>query len=392
MRQIKLFFVVLIVMIAHVMSAQAGNDGELVLTDLNASNEGVTYVKVTDVSDLQDGDVVVIVNDEAEKAMAKDATNKRNNRQSISVSIVEGTISTISDDVELVSLEKTGKYWYLHSTSGYLYAKSTSANNMQTSSSTQGNYSKASITISGGTTTIKFQGGGSYRSHLQYNIESNIFSCYRDNYQAPVSLYKQTTSSTPVETVSLTIGSTGYASLYYSDKALRVANGLIGQTYKVVHDRLFVSKTYAAGDVIPAATGIIFKGTPGSYQLVVTSDTGVGDSNNLLKGSDEDALTEGDGLFYKLSTYQGKNIGFYWAAENGGPFVSKAHKAYLMVPFSVNAKGFEFDETTGIVSVSMPSSDKANDAVTYNMIGQRIVTGTPSKGIYIVNGKKVVVR
>ena len=45
MRQIKLFFGVLFVMMAHVMSAQAGNDGELGLTDLNATNEGVTYVK-----------------------------------------------------------------------------------------------------------------------------------------------------------------------------------------------------------------------------------------------------------------------------------------------------------------------------------------------------------
>ena len=131
---------------------------------------------------------------------------------------------------------------------------------------------------------------------------------------------------------------------------------------------------------------------PGSYQLVVTSDTGVGDSNNLLKGSDEDALTEGDGLFYKLSTYQGKNIGFYWAAESGGPFVSKAHKAYLMVPFSVNAKGFEFDETTGIGSVNVPSPGETIGSVTYNMVGQRVIDGTPSKGIYIVNGKKVVVR
>ncbi|MBQ6062158.1 MAG: hypothetical protein IJK87_00835 [Prevotella sp.] len=389
MRQIKLFFVVLFVAIAHVMSAQAGNDGELGLTDLNASNEGVTYVKVTDVSTLQDGDVVIIVNDEAGKAMSKKGTN---NRKSVAITISDDAISNIPDDVELVSLEKTSKLWYLKSTSGYLYAKG-SANNLQTNTSTQGNYSKASIAISNGIATILFQGSSSNPCLLQYYSTNYIFNCYKKNLgESPISLYKKTTSSTPAETVSLTIGSTGYASLYYSDKALRVANGLVAYTYKVRYNHLFVSKTYSEGDVIPAATSVVFKGAQGSYSLTVTSNAGEGDANNLLKGSDVDAMTEGDGLFYKLSTYQGKNVGFYWAAENGGPFVSKAHKAYLMVPYSVNAKGFAFDETTGIGSVSMPSPDHAIGTVTYNMVGQRIEGGVPSKGIYIVNGKKVVVR
>ena len=388
MRQIKLFFVVLFVAMAHVMSAQAGNDGELGLTDLNASNEGVTYVKVTDVSTLQDGDVVIIVNEEAGKAMSKNGTN---NRKSIDVTISNNVIYEISDDVELVTLEKTSKLWYLKTTSGYLKAKGTGSNNfLQTDTKTQGNYSKAKIEISEATIIVKFQGGTSYRSHLQYNADYYLFSCYNDYFQNPIALYKKIT--TPAETVSLTIGSTGYASLYYSDKALRVANGLVAYTYKVRYNHLLVSKTYSEGDVIPAATGVVFKGAQGSYSLTVTSNAGEGDANNLLKGSDVDAMTEGDGLFYKLSTYQGKNVGFYWAAENGGPFVSKAHKAYLMVPYSVNAKGFAFDETTGIGTVSMPSPDHAIGTGTYNMVGQRIEGDAPSKGIYIVNGKKVVVR
>ncbi|MBO4316181.1 MAG: hypothetical protein J5867_09525, partial [Prevotella sp.] len=299
MRQIHLLFLLLFVSMAQVMFAQAGNDGELGMTDLNTSDDGVAYVKVTDVSDLQDGDVVIIVNEEAGKAMSKTGTN---NRKSVDITISDGSINNLPDDVELVTLEKTAKLWYLKSTSGYLYAKSTNANNLQTSTSTQGNYSKASITISNGTMVVKFQGGSSYRSHLQYNNDNNVFSCYRDDYQDPISLYKKTTSSTPSETVSLTIGSTGYASLYYSDKALRVANGLVAQTYKVIHNRLFISKTYVAGEVIPADMGVVFKGAQGSYQLVVTSETGERDDANLLKGSDVDAMTEGDGLFYKLST------------------------------------------------------------------------------------------
>lgn len=389
MRQIKLFFVVLFVAMAHVMSAQAGNDGELELVNLNAANDGEMFVKVADVSTLQDGDVVIIVCEEKSKAMAVYDASRPNRRSSVDIAITNDVIYEISDDVELVTLEKTGKNWYLHSTSGYLFAKGTSAN-LQTNNTTNGDYSKVNISIKNGETTIEFQGSTStsYYRYLRCS-SSNLFSCYKSG-ESPVTLYKKETTTS--ETITLTIGSTGYASLYYSDKALRVANGLVAYTYKVRYNHLLVSKTYSEGDVIPAATGVVFKGTQGSYSLTVTSNAGEGDANNLLKGSDVDAMTEGDGLFYKLSTYQGKNVGFYWAAENGGPFVSKAHKAYLMVPYSVNAKGFAFDETTGIGTVSMPSPDHAIGTGTYNMVGQRIEGGAPSKGIYIVNGKKVVVR
>lgn len=389
MRQIKLFFVVLFVAMAHVMSAQAGNDGELELVNLNAANDGEMFVKVADVSTLQDGDMVIIVCEEKSKAMAVYDASRPNRRSSVDIAITNDVIYEISDDVELVTLEKTGKNWYLHSTSGYLFAKGTSAN-LQTNNTTNGDYSKVNISIKNGETTIEFQGSTStsYYRYLRCS-SSNLFSCYKSG-ESPVTLYKKETTTS--ETITLTIGSTGYASLYYSDKALRVANGLVAYTYKVRYNHLLVSKTYSEGDVIPAATGVVFKGAQGSYSLTVTSNAGEGDANNLLKGSDVDAMTEGDGLFYKLSTYQGKNVGFYWAAENGGPFVSKAHKAYLMIPYSVNAKGFAFDETTGIGSVSMPSLDHAIGTVTYNMVGQRIEGGAPSKGIYIVNGKKVVVR
>ena len=396
MRQIHLLFLLLFVSMAHVVSAQAGNDGELGLVNLNASIDEVVFVKVTDVSTLQDGDVVIIVNDEAGKAMGKYNSSKPNYRSAKDVTITDGIINDISEDVDLVTLEKTGDLWYLKTTSGYLYANNKSSNYLNTSTEKKDKFSQASITLNSNATyqtrgevVILFQGGSLYRSNLQYS--SGRFSCYQQ-IDIPVSIYRLTSSSTPTETVSLTIGSTGYASLYYSDKALRVANGLVAQTYKVVQDRLFVSKTYIAGEVIPADMGVVFKGAQGSYQLVVTSETGERDDANLLKGSDVDAMTEGDGLFYKLSTYQGKNIGFYWAAEDGGPFVSKAHKAYLMVPFSVNAKGFVFDETTGIQSVNMVPSADAKATETYNLVGQRVEGTQVTKGIYIVNGRKVVIR
>lgn len=98
--------------------------------------------------------------------------------------------------------------------------------------------------------------------------------------------------------------------------------------------------------------------------------------------------------YYKLAydNYTaGTGLGFYWGAENGGAFIVKAGTAYLAVPESEanNAKGFAFDgETTGIENVNVA----ANQSKTiYNLNGQR-VSNMSQAGLYIVNGKKVVIR
>lgn len=106
-------------------------------------------------------------------------------------------------------------------------------------------------------------------------------------------------------------------------------------------------------------------------------------------------FTHEDGYkYYKLAydNYTAKTgLGFYWGAENGGVFSVKAGTAYLAVPESEvnNAKGFAFDgETTGIENVNVA----ANQSKTiYNLNGQR-VSNMSQAGLYIVNGKKVVIR
>ena len=97
--------------------------------------------------------------------------------------------------------------------------------------------------------------------------------------------------------------------------------------------------------------------------------------------------------YYKLAydNYTEKTgLGFYWGAENAGVFKVKAGTAYLAVPASeANAKGFAFDgETTGVENVN----EAANQSKTiYNLNGQR-VSNMSQAGLYIVNGKKVVIR
>ena len=91
-----------------------------------------------------------------------------------------------------------------------------------------------------------------------------------------------------------------------------------------------------------------------------------------------------------------KELGFFKVNDNGS--WCAAGTAYLKVangniPTPVTSRGFFAldDETTGIEAVNNVSTESANDAREYyNLNGQRVMN--PSKGLYIVNGKKVIIK
>ena len=81
-------------------------------------------------------------------------------------------------------------------------------------------------------------------------------------------------------------------------------------------------------------------------------------------------------------------MGFYKAAVAGTKVA--AGKAYLPVATADAAKGIKvvFDgETTGISTVK---GDNVKDNTIYNLNGQRVAA--PAKGLYIMNGKKFIVK
>jgi hypothetical protein len=149
-------------------------------------------------------------------------------------------------------------------------------------------------------------------------------------------------------------------------------------------------------DIIPAGTGVVLNGEQGSYDFVVKYVNLAAPENNLLKGSDEAAMTEGGDKYYKLTVKNG-NVGFYWGAEEGGAFENGAHKAYLAVPAGAsNAKFFILGTAEGLVSEDGGIVDGINEVKAeskqeyYNLNGTRV--NTLRKGIYIVGGKKVVIK
>lgn len=131
---------------------------------------------------------------------------------------------------------------------------------------------------------------------------------------------------------------------------------------------------------IPAQSAIILKGNAGEYVTYVTAASApalVG--TNDLQGSTTPITS--DGTYYALSEKDGK-VGFY-LVKNGVEI--PAGKAFLKT--ASGAKAYSFDDVvTGINGVETDATK--SETVIYNLAGQRVQRA--GKGIYIVNGKKVL--
>lgn len=137
-----------------------------------------------------------------------------------------------------------------------------------------------------------------------------------------------------------------------------------------------------AGTVIPAGRGILVKAPAGNCDFVVTSDKGTELTNNDLKAATADVTSDGTKFF--ALTKIGDKVGFALVEKD---VVIPAGKAYLEVAAGTAAKFFSLDgEATGINSVKTAKADGAY----YTLEG--VKTTKPVKGLYIHNGKKIVVK
>lgn len=194
---------------------------------------------------------------------------------------------------------------------------------------------------------------------------------------------------------TLNIGSTGYSTLCL-DKAYTMPEGLHGAVVSVEDKVLTVDYMYEANDIVAAGMPLLIKADEAKdYTLVYSTETGTDRSSETMMSGKVDAsgMTAGEAgsKFYKLAAPNGV-LGFYWGATDGGAFKNGENKAYLVVPADVamSVQGFRLDgQTTGIGSAE--TGGEAARAI-YGIDGRRIngqLNELP-RGIYIVNGKKVI--
>ena len=200
------------------------------------------------------------------------------------------------------------------------------------------------------------------------------------------------------EIVNITFAKEGYATYYNSEKDVMLTAGMKAH---VVTDGS-TNLTYAEvadgdtdGNVVPAGTAVLLQVEAAESDqtlpvYLVTPSAAAYAGTNLLFGSDEEKETTGGEKYYKL-TYNNDNdkFGWYWGAANGAAFTSPAHKAWLALPASsapfLGLPGWE--DTTGIVPVGV----NPEDGEWYTLQGLKIGKKPTTAGVYIHNGRKVLI-
>jgi hypothetical protein len=146
------------------------------------------------------------------------------------------------------------------------------------------------------------------------------------------------------------------------------------------------------GKVIPKGTAVILVGADNSISMTASSEAAQNTVGNDLHGVDirTEKSELGTGTFYVMGKQSG-NFGFFPYTAQYMP----ARKAYLLVDGgAAQARGLTmaFDETT---SLPQPlQKEGSQDGAWYTLDGRKVANGQKptAKGLYIHNGRKIVIK
>ena len=230
-------------------------------------------------------------------------------------------------------------------------------------------------------------------------INSNSIKYYASsNDYTKVQLYQKVTD------LAISTLTNGYAT-FVTDVPYVMPKGACGYAVTVAPQAGVITKTeaYTEGQKVPAQTALLIGGASGTnyYPAVLKENVAASyTGENYMEGrrTAEGYTNTQKGVavyYYKLALNSASKPGFYYGAADGAAFqLTKPTTAYLAVPKSitpVNGYLIDFDgEETGISTIA-PTNGNADSAI-YNLNGIRMTQTLRSlpKGVYIVNGKKVI--
>lgn len=180
--------------------------------------------------------------------------------------------------------------------------------------------------------------------------------------------------------MDIEIADAGYATLYHNTK-LYIPSTV--EAYVVSSMTEISAKMEKVQGTLPANTAVILKGA-GQHKFVTSADEAATFTANKLSGTMVDKEVAGPA--YVLASINNVT-GFYAAKLTNGKFVNNAGKAYLPKPAEASARFISFDFGTETAIENIEGAE-VESAVVYDLSGRRVQKA--QKGLYIVNGKKVV--
>lgn len=199
-----------------------------------------------------------------------------------------------------------------------------------------------------------------------------------------------------VTTLPVTITDAGYATFYAPVEVSFNGIKAYYTTGETQEDK-YIQMVELEKNVIPANEGAILEGAEGTYDLTINYEGTTTITDNKLQGTVARSLiTKEGGAFYVLGKNAKGNVGLYNPVdgENDGQFYNAGHKAYMFIPASTQtigySFGFDWSGTTGIDNIEEATEESATEAI-YDITGRKIKAIT-TPGLYIIGGKKVVVK
>ena len=183
------------------------------------------------------------------------------------------------------------------------------------------------------------------------------------------------------------VDSKNYYATYFEGENSRLADeNTTVYTAALSENQKWLTLTEVEDKVIPAGNAVVLLSSNETITLTYTDAEATTLANNVLQGSDE-SQTVDPSTYYVLSA---KNdvVGFYlFAGTELG-----ANKAYI--PASVvssEARVLTFGGITDAIQ-QMEKEQVTEDAAVYDLSGRRIANRQLNKGVYINNGKKIVIK
>lgn len=373
-----------------------------------AQVSGTTYAKVTSTSDITNGKYLIVYEGDATHgSVAFDGSLETldavNNTQAV----------TIADDKIFTDLDI---YFTINTTDGSIQSASgkyigvSSYDNGLKQSDDTPYANSISIDADGNAVITVETNKGTMTLRYNYASNQNRFRYYKSGQQA-IQLYKAIEEQT-VEPFELTISSkAGDGNAFYAtmsnlgDGNFTVPEGVEVATIVIENKKIQKTATFKAGDVIPGSEAyLVESATAGSFNFTPTDAEATSQlgENWLYPAIAGETITAPDETreykFYQLSlngSHADGSVGFYYGptSTNGEAFAfTSEHKAYLAVPQDEQPTGAAiglFDGTTAISGIAAGENGQHD---VYTLTGVRVSGKQLPKGIYIVGGKKTVVK
>ena len=360
------------------------------------------YKKITSTDELAAGGTYLIVCEDENCAIGSISDKKgqptpitytANNEKGINI------ISDIAQAAEYLLEKNSDGSFSLKNGTNYLKTNKADLSNISTVTD---NYAKWTVSFNNGNVELVCK--ASETRQIIYRAEEyNTFKNYVTE-NAATEGYKKVQLYQKVTDLAISTLTNGYAT-FVTDVPYVMPKGACGYAVTVAPHVGVITKTeaYKEGQPVPAQTALLIGGAPGTnyYPAVLKEDVAATYSGeNYMEGrrTAEGYTNTQKGVavfYYKLALNSASKPGFYYGAADGAAFqLTKPTTAFLAVPKSitpVNGYLIDFDgEETGISTIA-PTNGNANGAI-YNLNGIRMTQTLRSlpKGVYIVNGKKVI--